>query len=520
MASSLPPSSPDFSPVGLDYAAALRGRPPRATGAPFTYVACSVVDVDFLTALAASNPEGQFWGLVEDPDLAARAIAYAGSRGTPNVTFLESSPTSWSEFETRLGTQADYLVCSERTTALTPEERDTLFDLAATILKPTGLFSYRYAVAPNGPALARFIVSELAPNMTPEQSGAFLEEIETLGAAFFPREPELYAALAEAIATQNPEIFFNVCLRGGEPTVPEDTNVRLGLTQRNFAPLGSAEIRANYLELSTPSEAHESLLACREHPLYESLKSLASARLARSDVWCHLPATASSNNAELFGSFVFGASLPPDSLPEVLESDGGFRLTRTDPLIANLLALMSSLPAGIGDFLAHPLGQKTNPQDVAAAVQMLVACGALCPMRARCTPPSMDLLRSAVWSVAYNKGWDEIDITRPAVAFASPVVGRPVTLPARHALVLQALLRKGYDNLVESLFHELQRITHLPALRASLSEVPEFTPELTLSIAQEVLRSEFVRWCAFGLVAATAESREEDDAPSLRVADA
>jgi hypothetical protein len=57
-----------FSPVSLSYIAALRGFKPRRPGEAFTYALVNCPSPELLIGLAASNPEGQFYGLTGDVD--------------------------------------------------------------------------------------------------------------------------------------------------------------------------------------------------------------------------------------------------------------------------------------------------------------------------------------------------------------------------------------------------------------------------------------------------------------------
>ena len=53
----------DFSPAPLSYVAALRGIRPRKPGDRFAYAEIACNDPERLICLAASNPEGHFYGL-------------------------------------------------------------------------------------------------------------------------------------------------------------------------------------------------------------------------------------------------------------------------------------------------------------------------------------------------------------------------------------------------------------------------------------------------------------------------
>src|SRR5580698_10388743 len=79
----------DFSPAPLSYVAALRGIRPRLPGDRFMYAEVISSDPARLICLAASNPEGQFYGLITSAADKAKAEKLAQMREVGNVAFLE-----------------------------------------------------------------------------------------------------------------------------------------------------------------------------------------------------------------------------------------------------------------------------------------------------------------------------------------------------------------------------------------------------------------------------------------------
>src|SRR5271170_2689729 len=79
----------DFSPSSLGYVSALRGVRPRRPGESFAYAEAACADPDRLICLAASNPEGRFYGLVAGAADKAEGEKLARARQVGNVTFFE-----------------------------------------------------------------------------------------------------------------------------------------------------------------------------------------------------------------------------------------------------------------------------------------------------------------------------------------------------------------------------------------------------------------------------------------------
>lgn len=124
-----------FAPVQLSYAAAaLRGVKPRAPGTPFAYAQLGCVDALALICLAASNPEGKFFGVMGSTLDAGKAQQTATSRQATNITFLSGTPSQMLA-ATSLP-PLDYLAYDETAQPLTAPERDALFALAERQMKP------------------------------------------------------------------------------------------------------------------------------------------------------------------------------------------------------------------------------------------------------------------------------------------------------------------------------------------------------------------------------------------------
>lgn len=482
-----------FSPVQLSYVAALRGVVPRKPEASFVYVQTGFFDPEVLLCLAASNPQGKFYGLTSDARIAQEGSTQAGIRQVWNATFVQSAEL--------LPAQIDYLCCDAGEDLPSADARATLFALAEKKLVPGGLFAYRYKAYANPDESLRFLIAEYAPELSPAQALEFLMELKDLGGAYFSQHPIAKAALDKAIADKNPESFFETCMNGGQ-AVSGAFETMAGLLPRDFSAAGDADIGMNYIELATPGAAHAVLDKCRSHLLYEPIKDFATGRLFRNDVWVKRPVEQTAEKPVLFGHFTFGITAPREKIPASL-TVGEKTVDLSSPLFQNLINLMCLLPIGIGDFLQHPLGKEYAPDDIVAAIQLLVATGLAAPMRGRFEgrmPQSED---KPDWSTGFNTYFKESEIDSPTVLFASPIVGGPVALSAREALVLQALSRVGLPNISGALQPTLITLSNKnPGLAAMVSESACPTDEAVHNMVTSVLEQGLVRWYAYGLLTA------------------
>jgi len=492
----------DFTPVTLSYVAALRGVRPRQPGEKFAYAEVAGSDPDRLICLAASNPEGRFFGLMARPADKADGERLATARQVSNVTFLEGC---LEDYLTRAGKgdstipPLHYLCVDERQAALPASERAALFALAEKLLLPGGLFGYRYRAYDQEDGSLRLLVQAFAPEMDAAQAQEFLQELKKLGPAYFGSHPKEAAKLEQAIASGVPDQFF-ADYEAGEIR-SGSLNTLLGLHPRGFSYAGDADIGMNYVERAAPASAHQLIIDCSTSPLYEPIKDFALNRQKRCDIWCRQPAPTTANLSELFGGFVYGITLARADVPKQVKSENG-AINLDTPLYTKLVDFMTLMPLSIGDFLAHPEGKAYSPADVVGAVQILVACGLARPMRGHYQSTTQANIAQPRLAGSFNQYLDKTTVTGAKIWLASPMAGGAVTVSARDALVMQALNRAGLANSVSALLPELERLAKDPASAARVMDAGAPSAEMATSMIKDSVSQSIVQWYAYGLLAA------------------
>ncbi|MDP9128417.1 MAG: methyltransferase regulatory domain-containing protein, partial [Pseudomonadota bacterium] len=434
------------SPVSLSYVASLRGLSPRPPGASFTYALVNCRQPALLTCLAASNPEGQFYGFVGDSAARAKADSEARAGQVDNVHFVAPGATV---------PPLNYLCADDIEAPLSQKEREALFDLAESALIPGGLLHYRYRAYDNESGSLRFLVREFAPEMNVEQAKVFLLELKALGGHYFSGHPAAAIRLNEAIASGVPDEFFGDYEGGVARSGSIET--LMGLLPRGLTYAGDADIAANYLDLAVPPSGQTIILESVQNPLYESLKDFALNRSIRADIWCRGPVTPVADLPELFGGFSYGIVGQKDGVPDSFKAQGK-TVDLSSPLFRKLTGLMSLLPISIGDFLAHPDGAGFSALEVVGAVQILVACGIAQPMRGLYRSRNVESVAQPRFAGAFNKQLGQTVLSGEDMWLASQAIGSAVSVSAKEALVMQALDRGGLANSVSVLLPELQRL--------------------------------------------------------------
>lgn len=483
----------DLSPVRLNYVGALRGLKPHNLGQKIIYAQIGSYEPETLICLAASNPNGSFYGLMPNALAKAGAEQLAQARKITNVVFTDQP--------SQIPTQLNYLCCDYSKTKPTQQEQEALFTLAASNLAPGGLLAYRYKAYDNADQILQYLIAEFAPEVSASNEMSFLDDLKNLGSLYFNDHPIARIALEKAIESKMPKAFFETC--GTTQEIKSGAFETLaGLLPRDFSFVGEADIGANYIQLAAPAASHAVLDKCREHLLYEPLKDFALGRLVRNDVWVKRPVEQTFDNAELFGQFTYGITSQRDRIPPSVASQGG-NVNLVTPIFTRLIDLMSTLPVGIGDFLSHPAGMGFAPDEVVEAVQVLVATGIAQPMRSRYEGGGAANMAKPTWSSSFNEYLNTYDVAQPTIRLASPIVGSAVTLSAREALVLQAVGRVGLPNSAGALQLEIKKIMQKnPSLAAQIMDSTDPSDEVVHNMLSNVLNKDMARWYAYGLLAA------------------
>jgi hypothetical protein len=490
-----------FSPTSLRYAAALRGNKSKRAGVSFTYAEAACRDAEKLICLAASNPEGTFYGFVSDEASRRTGEEKATQHGTFNVIFLVGSP---SEILARIANGSslppllDFLCCDESISPLAATERVALYDLAQKRLKDGGFFTRSYRSLDKADGALRFLVQELAVEMNDDQKQEFLIELKHLGSQYFAQNLAIAVKLNEAIMQGKPQSFF--ALFDGAAAKSETFEMMVAMGTRAMAYAGDAVLASNYVELAIPREAQDIIVKCRESILYEPIKDFALNRTVRSDIWIKTPSEKTNVAADLFGGFAYGVLLPKNQIPTSFAAQGK-TIDLSSPLYKKLIALMGLMPMGIGDFLSHPSGKDEQPEKIIGALQILAACGIAIPMRGFLNQRSNRSVAQPRLVGNFNRYLDKTDLNGDDVMLASQALGCGVLISARDAFVMQALNRAGLSNSVSALMPELRRIAHTKGAHAILAN-DEPTPEMAQSLVRDVVGASLPQWYAYALLEA------------------
>lgn len=456
-----------LSPTGLRYVAAIRGYAPDFSEG-YTYCMLGCTDTEVLMALAASNPEGAFFGFCADAAIVQSAMDRAAKLGVTNVNFGHADSLALAK-----GIKAgelpkptfDFVVLNLVSQELAPEEITIMMDLANLTLADGGILYMAYDIyQPRTPEAPLAAIAQQA-NAT-----QLLADLPKLGASYFESNKTSLVELESALKSASPANFLSKYQQGGMKSNTEEAMTSAKAAGLTY--LGGAKVKTNYLEFSAPATAHEPLLKYNGQPLYETLKDFATNASVRHDAWIKETATTSDNMVARFGSFTFAVTSPTSYIdPQYRYFDK--KIDFSTPLFTRLINALAEMPLSIGDLLQHPDMKGATPDDVLSGVMMLVATGIAEPTRSQifvgADASNLHL------SGTYNQRLRVETVTGSAY-LAAPGLGRPVYGSPVIVLCLKAMDEAGITGAEDVMDTMLQNAS--PTVKA---EIPS---DLTDAVAR------------------------------------
>lgn len=183
---------PEQAPAHLNAACLLNGYQPVALDAPFTYCELGCGPGLTVSALAASNPQGQFYACDFNPAHIAEGRELAGEAGLDNLTLLENSFADLAGGAVELP-MFDFVTMYGVYGWVNDENRALIVDFLARYVKPGGVVYVNYNTMPGWAAvhpLQKLIlgVVEASPGTRSQrcdQARRIIDQLQTLQAGYF-----------------------------------------------------------------------------------------------------------------------------------------------------------------------------------------------------------------------------------------------------------------------------------------------------------------------------------------------
>jgi len=286
------------APVSMELASLICGvEPPRNPGdsRPFAYCEIGCGHGTTLATLAATNPEGQFYGVDFMPAHIARAEDFARRAQLDNLHYIEADIAALAADPGADLPQFDYVSLHGVYSWVSAEVRAGIVRFLQRFLRPGGLVYVSYNALPGWQPLAptqRFMFEfarTLQGNSTERATGAidFIRQMQAANAAAI--DPRAVALLGDASSmTRLPEEraaylaheFLNACW---QPMFHMD--VARDLAGAKLAFVGSAKRLENFAGVGLTPEAQALIDTLAEGPLRETARDYFNGRVFRRDIF-------------------------------------------------------------------------------------------------------------------------------------------------------------------------------------------------------------------------------------------
>lgn len=286
------------APGNLDLACIMAGiEPVRQPGsnAPFTYCDLGCGQASTVAALAAANPDAQFWGIDFMPAHIARADSFRIAAGLDNLTLIEADVVALARATEPGLPRFDYIAIHGLYTWVSDEVRHGIIAFLDRFLKPGGAVYIGYNVMPGWTGVAplqkmlfEFAATRQGPSRV--RVAEAIEFVRTMKAAgaegldaiddqrLFPTG--LPAEMEQRHLSYLAHEFLNQCWR---PRFHIDVARELSAAKLEF--VGSAQLLDNFAGISLSEDAQQALQGVPEGALRESFEDFFTERRFRRDVF-------------------------------------------------------------------------------------------------------------------------------------------------------------------------------------------------------------------------------------------
>ncbi len=293
----------DLSPARLRLVAALNGLTPPPVG-ELDYCELGCAHGDTIAALAASYPEGRFFGIDINATHIASAKRLARDGALENVGFLER------DFEDLLGEdigEFDYIVAHGLMSWVSPDKRRALLAFAQAKLKPGGLLYVSYNAMPGWASVEPLRQLLLYPSAQAGEStldrarrGVELAQaLERGGAEYFAANPSASEMLRTMTQAGLPYVVHEYMHEHWVPMY--FAHVAWEMRQHHLHFVGTLALHENLRELALPEALAPVVGSVDDRVAFESLKAFATNEFFRRDLFVKgkVPRTSQATAAHL-----------------------------------------------------------------------------------------------------------------------------------------------------------------------------------------------------------------------------
>jgi len=369
----------ELAPAWLDHVALLQGWAPPVRKRGFAW--CDLGCGQGVTAavLAATHPEGNFYGIDAMPAHIAHARRLAAEAGISNVRFHAADFSSAVELDLP---GFDYIVAHGVYSWVDPAARDALRRFIDRHLKPGGLVYVSYNAMPGRAADLPFqrLMQALGgslPGDSIARVAAAAEIVDSLGAL---KAPALVASPMAKMVKKRTErhapayLAHELLGASWEPLCV--TEVRAAMAAIGLSPVGSATLIENYDSFVLGKAARKALAAIADPDARELTRDFLIDQFFRRDVFARKAKRLGEDACRrcLLAS-AFSLTRPAAMIAYKLSTPAG-RLRFDNVATRHIVAVLAGGPRRLADIAARGVTER----DLLAAALALSAAGVLSPV--------------------------------------------------------------------------------------------------------------------------------------------
>lgn len=433
----------ELSPIHLNYVCALNGIEGPPLDVPFSYCELGCGAGLTVNILAASNPDGRFWGIDLSPLHIERAREMATRGEIGNVTFVEADIT---ELDADAFPQFDYITLHGVYTWVPEEVRRAIVAFIDRKLAPGGVVYISYNTLPgwgSANALRRFFLdaAESYPGDALEKVARILDDLEDLknkDAPFFMENGSASKLLTHLRAADIEYVAHEFLAPSWRPFDFAEVNAEMEGVGLQFA--GSADLYDNLLEFSVPDEFIDRVSRITDRQRLETEKDFIGNRYFRNDLYSRAPEVGSGRHGgTALGRLRFGLTVTP------AEMRSEIRVSRATVNLAggwfdHATRILAFEALDLTEIAADPAFADLPNEEMEKGVTVLSFGGQLRPFirqgHSNAEAPDRFRLVPAINREMLGR----FDSFSAACILASPVAGSGVGISPLEAIVLRGLL--------------------------------------------------------------------------------
>lgn len=432
----------DLAPDHLDLVCLVNSVMPPRRGDGFTYCELGSGHGLTSTALAAANPEGEFYAVDFNPAHTARAADLAAEAGVGNVTFLEDSFEVLAEKADHLP-QFDYITMHGVWSWVSPELRAAIARFLSAKLRPGGLAYVSYNALPGwtGTIPVQYLLRRLAGEAPGRSDSRFV--------AAFNRVAQM-ADAGSPYLSENPIIpRIGKFVEGGDiaylvheymtpywaPQFHADVARELSGAKLDF--VGCGAMTNNFPDLMLNDEQRELIGAVDDVSLRETMADYFNGTSFRGDVFARGRRLMEPGERDARLTALRVAPVVPRSLMQLEVEVPVGKATLNEPVYGPILDRLAEGPVTVGELLALPElpeGTRVSPAEIAG---LLVAIKAAMPMRDGPAVPGPVPLTLELGRRVLRQS------TNRASAIVLPRLGTAMACPGHEAAILSLVADLG-----------------------------------------------------------------------------